>query len=510
MKAELISKMFDQHFAGQYHIVSGEPRGIGHGRKFETTLAKVSSSLQTIDPSISLADVRTHIMNELPDAEYHGAGCQDLQKALKEFLKEQKIIVTPERILHGKTKLPLTPQAIQSRISTFCWDKNQYLAKEDQKYPKAELFDAFKTYQDELGQSKLKELQSTLRYKKNPTIQKVMGTLLKAVGAAETASERKRNATMLAHWMWTVKRRALLQDYRPSLPLMLVLSGPQGCGKSSFLETFLTLPLAGRVLNSKLDVIHDVREIGKFTQNIVVNFDELSTSDHKADTAEVLKNLITLESVQSRVFHTTDQQTVDILSTFAATTNKHLSEVVRDETGARRYWVIETKGVDGSQFDWETLEGIDWVALWQGIDENRKTGYFSSNSKCYEEIGDIQDTFCISPIVRDWLEESYVLPDHTHDEYLSMTKLAFNKIPVQDKPAGLTVISRGAFYEDYTQDMKAREAKYVCNPIAFHRMMEKLGVRTIIESPKHKKLEHYMLLKPDASHGDEDDHTQIG
>lgn len=494
MKEDLLSRMFQQHFAEQYHIVNGDPKPIGHGRKFESTISKVSAILQPIDPTISIADIRSYIMEELPEAEFSGGGCTDLRLALGEFLALANVIVTPERILHGDTKLPLTPQAVQMRISTFCWEKNQYLSKDDQKYPKAELFDYFKSYQDELGQSKLKAIQDVLSYEKLASLPEVVGKVLKAIGAAETASERKRNAVMLAHWMWTVKRRTLLQDFRPSLPLMLVFGGEQGCGKSSFLETLLTQPLAGRVLNTKLDVVHDVREVGKFTQNLVVNFDELSTSDHRADTAEVLKNLITLESIQSRVFHTTDQQTVDILATFAATTNKHLSEVVRDETGARRYWVIRTRGVDGPQFDWKTLESIDWIQLWKGIDENRKTGYFSSASKQYEDVIKEQDTYCISPIVRDWLHENYVLPDSKYDEYLSMHKLAFNKLKTDERPPEIAVISRGALYENYTQDMKARET-YNCNPTSFHRMMEKLGVRTIIESPKHKKLEHYMLLE---------------
>jgi hypothetical protein len=181
--------------------------------------------------------------------------------------------------------------------------------------------------------------------------------------------------------------------------------------------------------------------------------------------------------------------------------------VVRDETGARRYWVINTKGVGGPQFDWEALEAIDWVELWQGIDENRKTGYFSNNSKVYDSVVEIQDTFCISPIVRDWLNENYVIPGHKYDKYLSMHKLAYTKLSADEKPRELTVISRGALYENYTQDMKAREARYVCNPIAFHRMMEKLSVRTIIESPKHKSLEHYVLVESRYIDADKDADT---
>lgn len=445
--------------------------------------------------SVTESDFTAAIMEFVEDdalSPTEDGGCTSLSDALDEFMQEIGLTVQYDQIRYRESGRLASPDTLKAVMSGWCWERNLSLTKHDTKYPKTELIDAFQARQEELAQNRWLAIGDDLRYRKHPTgLRNELRKILQAIGCSEERHDV--DMTMLAHWMWCVKRKVLLNDYRPALPLMVVLAGVQGCGKSSFIEQWLTLPFRDKTINTTLDMIHDKREIEKFTQNMVINFDELATKDKKGETPELLKNLITLGHVLSRVMGTTIQQKMEILANFTATTNRHLSEVVRDETGARRYWVFETGPVSEGQFDWTVLETIDWVALWKGIDENRQRGYLLPESELYPQIQEVQNTYCISPIVRDWLYENYQPLAPEYKELLELTKLELDKKGVEELPTGLHLTTPSALYELYVDDMKARDI-YTCSPTAFNRMLEKMGVGSVRQSKRYNT-PYYVLQK---------------
>lgn len=177
---------------------------------------------------------------------------------------------------------------------------------------------------------------------------------------------RPLDVAVMAHWIWQVKRKAL------NLPvvyhIMPIFYGKQGSGKSTAI-TKLIHPLRSMWASFAMDQIADSRNYQNLADALIAFFDELQRIQ-KTD-LNVLKNQITTEQNTYRVLGSHKSVTVPQRCSFIGATNTPLNENFSDATGMRRFFQITTLDVA----DWKTIEQVDALAIWQGIDEHKKEGY---------------------------------------------------------------------------------------------------------------------------------------
>lgn len=164
---------------------------------------------------------------------------------------------------------------------------------------------------------------------------------------------------VLRKFIWQVKRKML------GLPvtnhLMPVLTGSQGKGKSTLVRNLLC-PVEECTANSDFKQITDDRNI-QLWESYVIFLDELGHAK-RAEMDEV-KNIITASVLTRRPMRTNDVEHVEQRATFIGCTNKGLSELIRDETGVRRFAELAFTNSP----DWEAINALDWEQMWRSVDE---------------------------------------------------------------------------------------------------------------------------------------------
>lgn len=164
---------------------------------------------------------------------------------------------------------------------------------------------------------------------------------------------------VLRKFIWQVKRKML------GLPvtnhLMPVLTGAQGKGKSTLVRNLL-LPVEECAANSDFKQITDDRNI-QLWENYAIFLDELGHA--KRTEMDEVKNIITANVLTRRPMRTNDVEHVEQRATFIGCTNKGLSELIRDETGVRRFAELAFTNSP----DWEAINALDWEQMWRSVDE---------------------------------------------------------------------------------------------------------------------------------------------
>ncbi len=141
--------------------------------------------------------------------------------------------------------------------------------------------------------------------------------------------------------------------------LMPVLTGRQGGGKTYFLN-HLFGPLAELTRTADFKAISDERMIDLW-RSYIIFIDEMGYAE-RSD-VDIVKNVITAETVDRRPMRTNGIQTVRQCATLIGASNKSLSELIRDETGNRRFVAIEYSPPEDRNF----IASLDWAAAWQSV-----------------------------------------------------------------------------------------------------------------------------------------------
>lgn len=142
-----------------------------------------------------------------------------------------------------------------------------------------------------------------------------------------------------------------------------LLTGPQGCGKSTWCRRLLPPALQGYMAES-LDITNR-REaelaLGRFALINLDEFDSIKTTQQS-----FLKHLLQKPIVNARMAYARSIRTARRYSTFIATCNNQ--DLLTDPTGSRRFICIELHGqIDNSQpIDYEQLYAQAVAALKQG------------------------------------------------------------------------------------------------------------------------------------------------
>lgn len=247
---------------------------------------------------------------------------------------------------------------------------------------------------------------------------------------------------VMMHFMWAVKRRVFkLTEKTPvKYPLWLAIQGAQGIGKDYVAEHMLFAPFEGRYIQASLSILDDFsREIAKFTDNYVINFNELSSgSDQKEDsglerlskgTVANLKALLTGDKLSTRKFHTQEQENSVRSVEFFSTANYHLYDIISDPSGMRRFFEFDSLQPKLVMFDNERVRELceQSAAAWCGIDEGLDNGYYSPSSPIGVRVSEIQDGYRGVTSIHLWIDDNKievgnVCTTKTRAAYASYTK----------------------------------------------------------------------------------------
>jgi hypothetical protein len=165
----------------------------------------------------------------------------------------------------------------------------------------------------------------------------------------------------MLHWLWLVKRS--LAGLTRSYDIMPIVFGTtQGSGKSTAVNRLVS-PLGEIMEPINAEVLTDVRRATELEKFAIGVWDEMEGAG-KAD-IEALKNTITCETKTYRPMQTTDVALVSRIMCFIGTSNKPVESMVRDTTGARRFFQIDAQPL----IDHPAINAIDYDVLWSAISE---------------------------------------------------------------------------------------------------------------------------------------------
>lgn len=121
---------------------------------------------------------------------------------------------------------------------------------------------------------------------------------------------------------------------------MLVLSGPQGTGKSTFLEKLLPTDLDGYMYSGQIDPSNKDSK-AYLAEKLIINLEEL---DHISGTKEAeLKSLITETIVDYRRPYDTFSKVYPRHASFCSSVNHE--SVLGDSTGSRRFLIVKVTSI---------------------------------------------------------------------------------------------------------------------------------------------------------------------
>lgn len=183
---------------------------------------------------------------------------------------------------------------------------------------------------------------------------------------ALTGKEDQDDIAVVAHWMWQVKTKMVGKT--PSYHVMPILFGKQEGGKTVAMNKLIG-PINNFRLNISLDQMGDDRYFKAMSENYVIVFDEMQGAD-RTD-IDALKKQVTIDDNDYRPLGTNEVFKVRQACSFIGATNRPVAEQIVDATGMRRFWQLNCM----DKLDWNVLSGLDYVAMWKGIDENKADGY---------------------------------------------------------------------------------------------------------------------------------------
>ncbi|PTQ58586.1 virulence-associated protein E [Sphingomonas sp. PP-CE-3G-477] len=162
---------------------------------------------------------------------------------------------------------------------------------------------------------------------------------------------------ILRHLVWQVQRK--IAGRAAYSHLMPVLHGPQGCGKTFWIEQFVS-PLSDVTSYADFGQIADERMIDLWRSYVIV-LDEMAKAG-KAD-IETVKHIITAPTLERRPMRTNASVTITQNATLIGASNHRLAELIRDETGIRRFVELFYR----RPADPDYLHTVDWHAAWASV-----------------------------------------------------------------------------------------------------------------------------------------------
>ena len=204
------------------------------------------------------------------------------------------------------------------------------------------------------------------------------------------------NIVMFKQLLYSIKR-AVLGLTPPDIRLMYTFySRTQGCGKTRFVA-HLCDPFSMLFTDqATLDELVKINDLKALTNEYrIIDIQELA-SEKELDKSSfaALKKTITSDTVAGRALYTSSSERMKMMSLFLSSTNFHIADIIRDETGMRRFYSFDfcNKIAD---MNWEKIDH-HWSFIsevYSYINENDKA-FITDKDDIFMQLQEAQIGYC--------------------------------------------------------------------------------------------------------------------
>ena len=271
--------------------------------------------------------------------------------------------------------------------------ENRDLPAKIHKIPAGTLMaEAQKWYSKEMKKHRLKCLES-IKYRKD-----VSDNALREWLQLTTGKVKEYEVSAVKHWIQMVKRK--LKGLEVENHIFIVIYGSQGDGKTKAVFKLLEV-LKGLTLDYDLVQITDTTVMGSLQDNAVVFFDEMGKAA-KAD-INLLKRMITAREISARPPYGARVEKIKQNCSFIGASNMPVEDIIKDDE-MRRF--IEITSVKRTTDQYEAMDKINVLEIWQCVDEEANNKYFNEN---HTELCRHQSTLAMKAPILIWAEERGIL-----------------------------------------------------------------------------------------------------
>ena len=167
---------------------------------------------------------------------------------------------------------------------------------------------------------------------------------------------------VLKKFIQQIKQKPLNIDIENHI--MPIIVGGQNAGKTTLIQRMLGVLGELASGSTPLSALVDDRNVGLFSRPAVF-VDDMEMLDDKM--IERLKTVITSPTLERRKMY--GQGMIDFRqdATFIATSNRRVIELIRDNTGMRRFASLNFRA-DEDTTTWRQINNTDWLLLWRSVD----------------------------------------------------------------------------------------------------------------------------------------------
>lgn len=284
---------------------------------------------------------------------------------------------------------------------------------------------------------------------------------------AVTGQVKEDDLYVMAHWVWLVKRNCLeLPVVHHIMPI--VTSKDQGGGKSTAVRN-LYGPIEELALELKMPQAVDERSFTMFTNHLVGFFDEMAGAE-KVEIADFKRN-VTSSTLTYRPMRTNAQVKIHNRCTFIGASNNSIFDIIKDTTGIRRFFPIDAL----TMLDQPTIKNMDYLSLWQGVDEKEPRGYFELVK---EQIASKQAQLQMKDEVVLFVEENHILP-------------------IPDKP--LVEVNGKMLYNEYRLHAANSGIRYPVGSQVFYKKLRALGLTDKKKRDSNRSDAFFFMINSDTA-----------
>jgi signal recognition particle GTPase len=302
------------------------------------------------------------------------------------YLREKGIASGLDKVFKHGEKI-VQYETLSDRIFVYCKSNKITLASK-------QLINAvLNTYIEDQYESKLKEKIRELEFKPH-----TKEDLIRSFSLAINPASSEVDTAIIKHFLHSIKRKMI--NKRVEMHIMPVFIGDSGSGKTTAIHKLLS-PIAELSLEADCSTLSDERHNHNLTEKYVIILDEMANT-RRTDMASI-KQKITSPTVSQRILGTNKTTKGTNNASFIGTSNLPLGELIKDRTGARRFYELRT----ASKCDWKVINSINYTELWQSIDENNDEPYIYPFIK---QIKTSQEEIRHKDSIESWILEFEIEP----------------------------------------------------------------------------------------------------
>lgn len=225
---------------------------------------------------------------------------------------------------------------------------------------------------------------------------------LKKMLIASTGAADRLDLVALQHWIWLTKRK--MSRLSVGHHLMPIFYGDQGGGKTQLILKLLA-PIKGQYRCADFLQVTDERCYRIF-KDAVLFIDEMAGAERAC--INRVKNLITSDTVTGRPLYENRLEEIRNDATWIGGSNFPLDEIIKDDSGNRRFYQIDC--LPKGKWDRDAINLIDYLSIWQSVDESAESPLITSNlvDAMYTRQ---QDHWRYKSSIEEFLVEENLIPD---------------------------------------------------------------------------------------------------